>query len=348
MNIEQLDTWLDDREKNKLISLLIFRVGLTRTRAEYFLRLWVYLLMKQQKEQLQYQIPLKKLQLPKGAVECTYREAAEIFYADKEKGSERSAGMMIDKMVDLKLIKKNFDGNSTYIEILPINSLLINSLFVSPVSSAAVQLEIDDFNPRCDAIPIANLIAENNSWMNRNLNAAPNRIARILRNWANQYSRGMRVLRRCDNLNPVGFYLLYPVASESEGNFFNPPSQSFYINSITATDPLKMANVGETNCQAIFIRIWTIDRSYFQEYCITFIEDVRETLIQIKQDFPNICDIYSLVIHPLYGDLTRALGFQKITKDPQSSIYWIYLPFDRCLSLDFKQVLKSSSEYEYF
>ena len=62
--------------------------------------------MKQQKEQLQYQIPLKKLQLPKGAVECTYREAAEIFYADKEKGSERSAGMMIDKMVDLKLIKK--------------------------------------------------------------------------------------------------------------------------------------------------------------------------------------------------------------------------------------------------
>ena len=36
MNIEQLDTWLDDREKNKLISLLIFRVGLTRTRAEYF------------------------------------------------------------------------------------------------------------------------------------------------------------------------------------------------------------------------------------------------------------------------------------------------------------------------
>ena len=87
---------------------------------------------------------------------------------------------------------------------------MINSLFVSPVSSATVQLEIDDFNPRCDAIPIANLIAENNSWMNRNLNAAPNRIARILRNWASQYSRGMRVYAVATILIQLDFIYFIP------------------------------------------------------------------------------------------------------------------------------------------
>ncbi len=35
----------------------------------------------------------------------------------------------------------------------------------------------------------------------------------VLRQWASsQYPSGMRVLRRADNLNPVGFYLMYPTA----------------------------------------------------------------------------------------------------------------------------------------
>jgi len=337
MNIEQLHTWLEEREKNRLISLSIEKVGLTRTRAEYFLRLWVYLLLKQKKQEgLEWKTPIAKLQLPRGAVECTYREAAELFYADKERGSDRAAGMMIDKMVSLKLIKKYFDGNSTYIEILPINSLLTD-----PVSPVKIQLKLDDFNPRCDAVPIANLLAENYNWMNRNITAAPHRIARLLRDWAGQYAKGMRVLRRCDNLNPVGFYLLYPVARESESNFFNSPSKSIHLSSIADTDPFKMAIPGDKNCQAIFVRSWTIEPAYLQEYRTLFIEDLREVLKAMQEDFPNICDLYTIIIHPIYEDIVRVLGFQKITKDPQSSMSWIYLPIDRFFSLDLKQVLKS-------
>jgi hypothetical protein len=68
--------------------------------------------------------------------------------------------------------------------------------------------------------------------MNRNAKAIPHRISGLLRGWAKDYTTGMRVLRRVDNLNPVGFYLLYPTAEESEGNFFTSPNKSLHVSAI--------------------------------------------------------------------------------------------------------------------
>ncbi|MEG4198107.1 hypothetical protein [Microcoleus sp. Pol12A5] len=335
MDIEELDAWYSQSQRRTAVSLLMKRVGVTRTRAECFVRLWVYLSVKQlQESQPRLKPPLTKLELPSTEVLCTHREAAELFYSDSDRGSDRAAGMMLDKLAALGLIKKHFDGNTTEIEIQPVPEILNISEPQKPV-----QLQLDDFNPRCDAIPVANLLATNYNWMNRNTNAVPQKIAKILRFLARQYSKGMRVLRRSDNLNPVGFYLLYPTASESEVNFFNAPSKSLHLSSISDMDPFNMALPGDQNSQSVFIRSWMIDPQYLSEYRITFLEDTQKVLSEMQTDFPNICDLYTLMIHPMYEKQALALGFHKTSSDSQLSVYWMYLALDRFLALNIKEAL---------
>ncbi|MEG4443729.1 hypothetical protein QUB47_14540 [Microcoleus sp. AT9_B5] len=336
MDITKLDTWYSPSQRRTAVSLLMKRVGVTRTRAECFIRLWVYLSVKQlQESQPRLKPPLAKLEVPATEVQCTHREAAELFYCDSDRGSDRAAGMMLDKLAALGLIKKHFDGNTTAIEIQPVSEILNVAEPQNPV-----QLQLDNFNPRCDAIPVANLLATNYNWMNRNTNAVPHKIAKILRLLSSQYSKGMRVLRRSDNLNPVGFYLLYPTATESEVNFFNAPSKSLHLSSISDIDPFNMALPGDQNCQSVFIRSWMIDPQYLSEYRITFLEDTQKVLGEMPTDFPNLCDLYTLMIHPMYEKQALALGFHKTSSDSQLSVYWMYLALDRFLALDIKEALR--------
>ncbi|MBF2034823.1 MAG: hypothetical protein IGR92_04905 [Leptolyngbyaceae cyanobacterium T60_A2020_046] len=69
-------------------------------------------------------------------------------------------------------------------------------------------------------------------------------------------------------------------------------------------------------------------------YRVPFLQDVQQTLGRMQQDFPNLCDIHALVIHPSYEALASALGFQKTHRDFPTSLYWMYLPLDRFLALD--------------
>lgn len=137
--------------------------------------------------------------------------------------SDRAAGMMLDKLVALGLIQKQFDGNTTNIKIQYEPELFI----ASDCPTELVKLHVDTFNPRTDAIGVANLLARNYNWMNKNTSTAPERIARLLRQWAAQYPLGMRVLRRCDNLNPVGFYLLYPMPLNQRAIFLALPARAY-------------------------------------------------------------------------------------------------------------------------
>jgi hypothetical protein len=336
MDITKLNAWYSQSQRRTAVSLLMKRVGVTRTRAECFIRLWIYLLVKQlQESQPRIKPPLAKLELPQAEIQCTHREAAELFYCDSDRGSDRAAGMMLDKLAALGLIAKHFDGNATAIQIQPVSEILNAAEPQQPV-----QLQLDNFNPRCDAILVANLLATNYNWMNRNTNAVPQKIAKILRLLASQYSKGMRVLRRCDNLNPVGFYLLYPTASESEVNFFNAPSKSLHLSSISDIDPFNMALPGDLNCQSVFVRSWMIDPQYLSEYRITFLEDTQRVLVEMQTDFPNLCDLYTLMIHPMYEKQALALGFHQTSCDSQLSVYWMYLALDRFLALDIKESLK--------
>lgn len=337
MDATELNLWFDQKRQDQIVEQLGKRVGLTRVRAECFVRLWIYLLVKQQRAQRpNLKPPLTELICPDGTVICTHREAAELFYHDKERGSDRAAGMMLDKLVALGLIKRYFDGNTTHIAIQPISEL------TNPPADELVKLQLDDFDPRCDAIPVANLLAVNYNWMSRNTDAFPHRIASLLRQWAKQYGVGMRVLRRCDNFNPVGFYLLYPTTSNSDANFFIAPSKGLHLSTMSEVDPFKLATSGDPDCVSVFIRSWMIAPVYVERYRIAFLKDIQQTLIRMQQDFPNLCDLYTLIIHPVYEELAAALGFQKTGTDSQLSVYWMYLAIDRFLALNIEATIPKS------
>lgn len=314
------------------------RVGVTRRRADCFLRLWLYVFLKDaQQRQQPLKPPLAAIAFPSNWVECSCREAAAVFYGDRDRGSDRSAGMMLDKLVALGLIRKQFDGNCTQIQIQSLPELLHR-----PVAETVAVLP-DAFDPRSDAIPIANLLAHNYNWWSRNTNAMPYRIANILRDWAVLYGAGMRVLRRCDNQNPVGFYVIFPVARQSEIRFFNPPSQALHLSRITETDPFEAATPGDETCRTVFVRSWIIDREY-QQAIIPFLQDAQMTLKAAQKDFPNLWDMYTLIIHPNYETLAQALGFQKTNVDPKLPIYWLYQSVDRFLAIEMIQLADRLTE----
>ena len=336
MTLEYLEKWFPRQYQSQYISLLMGRVGLTRRRAECFIKLWAYLWLKQQKQlSAPCAQPIQSLELPQGWVSCTCREAADLFYADSERGSDRAAGMMLDKLAALGLIKKTFDGNTLAIAIEPLPELR-----QPPEPNPPATIQPDAFDPRCDAIPVANLLATFYNWMNRNTDAVPYRIAELLRGWASQYVKGMRVLRRDDNFNPVGFYLLYPTKRESEVNFFGPPSKGLHLSAVSDIDPFEMALPGDLQCRSIFVRSWMIDTPYRDQAQITFLEDAQQTLSQMRRDFPHLCDLHTLIIHPSLEELAQTVGFQKNSSDSQSSVYWMYLALDRFLATDISQAFK--------
>ncbi|MEL7352549.1 MAG: hypothetical protein AAF171_07130 [Cyanobacteria bacterium P01_A01_bin.116] len=353
MDTEQLNRWFPQKQQQQIAQQLSQRVGLTRTRADYFVRLWVYLLFKQQQEQQQEQPkkqqkaqtisdlalpPLEALTPLSSAVSCSHSEAARLFYDGKDQGSDRAAGMMLDKLAALGLITKHFDGNTTRIDI----ALNPDTLYQSPETAiaASTALQLDDFDPRCDAVPVANLLAINYGWMNRTLEIVPHRITRLLRRWAGQYTTGMRVLRRTDNLNPVGFYLMYPTDAASEVAFSSSPNKGLHLASLNPIDPFTMATPGDLDCTAVFIRSWMIDPLYLELYRVLFLQDVQLTLTKMQQDFPNLCDLHTLIIHPSYEALAQALGFQKmgLQTNRDTQLYWMYQALDRYLALDISAI----------
>jgi hypothetical protein len=331
METAELAAWLCQEEQEALINYLGTKVGLTRVRAECFVRLWIYLTVKaQQKQHPNLQPPLTELLDLATPVSCTHREAATLFYGDKEKGSDRAAGMMLDQLAALGLIEKSFDGNTTNIKIN-----VTSEIIPEKETAKRYPLVIDEFDPRSDAIPVATLLAQNYNWMNRNCETLPHRISRLLRQWSRKYAKGLRVLRRSDTDHPVGFYLLYPTASVSEPMFFDAPSKGLHLSRMASVDPFQIAIPGDPDCCAVFVRSWMIQREYQGKYQIPFLQDAQKTLIRMQQeDFPNLCDLYTLIIHPSYEKLADSLGFQRMSRDPQLSIYWMYQALDRFVALD--------------
>ena len=331
---KSLQHWLPKEQHQRYITLLMRRVGMTRRRAECFVQLWLYLFLKDSWTPKSVLLPpVTELAFPQGWVECSCREVAELFYEDQERGSDRSAGMMLDKLAALGLIRKLFNGNCTQIEIQPLPELLDRV-----AKEPRAYVEPDAFNPHCDAIPIANLLASNYSWLDRNVDIVPYRIANILRDWASQYVTGMRVLRRHDNQNPVGFYTFIPIVRESEIKFFSLPKEGLHLSRVTSVDPFEIAKSGDQGCRSVFVRSWMIENIYREDAQINFLEDAQKTLALMKEDFPNLWDMYTLIIHPSYEELARLLGFQKNGSEPKMSIYWMYQSVDRFLALDMKQV----------
>jgi len=338
-----LDAYFSKTHQRTHTAALIQRGGLTRRRAEYFVRLWAYLQLKHQvaASELDPQ-PFTQLSPLPEAVACTHREASELFYSGQERGSDRAAGMMIDRFVALGLLEKWFDGQSLCLQVRSLPELQVTQ---TPTHQST-ELVADAFNPRTDAVPTANLIARSYAELiqsNRSLKdplAASHKIVRVLRGWANQYPQGMRVLRRKDNRNPVAITVLYPIHSNSEGIFFQPFSKGVYLTADNEEDPFQAAESGDLTCTAIYVRAWTIDMPYLKREAIRLLlKDTQQAMRELRNDFPNLCDIYSAFIHPAYEELKLALGFQEVSSDKQRSYSWIYLALDNFLALDMDELV---------
>ncbi|MEA5467062.1 hypothetical protein [Leptothoe sp. PORK10 BA2] len=330
MTPECLDQFFPKSQQQQYVQRLLGRVGLTRRRADCFVRLWAYLQLKQ----TDIAEPLEQLKPIDLWVDCTCREAAALFYAESERGSERSAGMMLDKLMALGLIQKQFDGNTIAIAIPQPPEL-------HQIQAQPVDVFADQFDPRCDAIPVANLLASRYNWMNNNTTAVPYRISELLRQWAEGYSRGMRVLRRSDNLNPVGFCLLYPTARDAEIHFFGPPTKGLHLSSMATDDLFTLAPSGDDTCRSVFIRSWNVLPEY-EDQSLLLLQDTQTTLRAMQQDYPNLCDVHTLIIHRHYEPLAKALGFQKTGLDSQAAVYWMYLALDRFLGIDMEDLPRAA------
>ena len=130
---------------------------------------------------------------------------------------------------------------------------------------------------------------------------------------------------------------IYPTKQESEIKFFEPPSRGLHLSQVADIDPFQMVMSGDETCRSIFVRSWVIDSNYRQASQISLLLDSQQTLRRMQQDFPNLCDMYTLIVHPSYAELCLALGFQKTSADPKMPLYWMYQAVDRFLKLDMQK-----------
>lgn len=329
---EEINQWFPVEVQHRYVDQVAGQSGLTRRQAICFVRLWAYACRQQE----QSQMPLEALSPEAYQLTCSHREAADLFYWDQPRGSERAAGLMINQLVKKHLVKRTtFDGFPSQLSLQIPPSFLPQTLPPSPT-----QVEADAFDARRDAPLIASFLDESYSWVSQRTESTSFKITRVLRRWATQYPKGLRVLRQVSEGSPVGFAAFYPAHPNSEEMFHSPPSSSLHLVTLDDTDPIQLASSGDPECYVVFVRGWQFKPEY---WCYTnvceFLEDSQATLRAMQQEFPNLSDIYTITIHPNLEAFAVALGFKPMKADPNSSLRWYYIALDHFLSLDADETL---------
>lgn len=326
-----INLWFPPVHQDRYIQHLVGQSGLTRRQATCFVRLWGYAHLQQGQAP-----PITGLSGHVGTFDCSHSQAADLFYSDHHRGSERSAGMMIDQLVTKHLVRREpFDGGPTRLR------LQIPDSFLPKESSAqGTQLYADAFNVRTDASLVAAFLEESYSWVSQRSEVTSFKITKVLRQWATQYPHGLRVLRKVADDEPVGFAAFFPTHPDSEEKFHRPPSVSLHLSTLDDQDPIQVAAPGDERCYAVFVRGWQIHLHYWNyATACQLLQDSQATLTQMQEGYPNLCDIYTITIHPRLEALALALGFRAMKADPHSSLRWYYTPLDHFLRLDVDEAL---------
>jgi hypothetical protein len=319
-----------DRQKHYITAFLRCG-GFTRRRSECFVRLWGYLLWRYQIETdgPQTAVVIDELTLLPEFVSCTHREAAVLFYPEGEKGSDRAAGMMMDRLVALGVLDKQFDGQTQCWRIREHPEL------VDTESDARVTVFADSFDPVVDAVQAAKLMTRSFSELVRDEAMTAHKITKCLRQWSKTYPGSINVLRRQDTQNPVGVLILYPTAESSERLFFDTPSKGLYLTNDKSDDPFAMADPGDPTCTCVYVRAWVIDPTYLNAQTMELlIKTTQAMTAAMRQDYPALCDMFSLIIHPSYEQLRKIMGFETTAQDRQRAYKWVYLAIDRYLAVN--------------
>lgn len=331
----KVEEWFPRDIQNQYIDHIVHQPGLkiTRRQATYFVRLWGYGYLTHHGVTA---APISRLNRQMGSFYCSHSDAADLFYTETA-GTPRAAGQMVDKLASKNLLRRGeADGVATRL------SLNIPQSFELPEQEANDTFFADAFDPRNDATPVASLLEDVYSYDPERPESMLHNIKRGLRQWARKYPEGLRVLRRDSTHEPVGFAAFSPTHPDSEEKFDLAPSLSVHLSrlNVREEDPIKVASKGDPDCYTVFVRSWQIQLNVWNyETACLFLKDSHNTLEKMRDDFPNMSDIYTIAIHPLSENFALTLGFRMIKADPNSSLRWLYMPLDRFLALDYEDVL---------
>ncbi|MGF1460329.1 MAG: hypothetical protein ACFBSG_15050 [Leptolyngbyaceae cyanobacterium] len=332
-----INDWFPLVRQTLYIDAIAGQSGLTRRQACCFIRLWGYASVQSAIRQ----VPIHTLPASVEPVSCSHRAAADLFYCDQSRGSERSAGMMIDQLVAKHLVKREtFDGGPTRL------SLYIPHSFLLPTHQPVRQeLYTDSFDVRQDASQVAVFLEDVYGWVSQRTETTSFKILKVLRRWAQAYPTGLRVLRAKADDETVGFAAFYPTHSDSEENFHRSPTSSLHLSTLDDHDPIRVASSGDEDCYAVFIRSWQIQPDYWNYSTVCqFLADAQSTLSTMRETFPNLCDMYAIAIHPSLETLAFALGFKPMKADATCSLRWIHMSLDQFIGLDIDETL---ADYDF-
>ncbi|MBT9313268.1 hypothetical protein IXB28_13715 [Leptothoe kymatousa TAU-MAC 1615] len=331
-NVEE---WFPRDIQNKYIEHIVHQPGfkITRRQATYFVRLWGYGYLMHQGMAA---APISTLNRQISSFYCSHSDAADLFYTETS-GTPRAAGQMIDKLASKNLLRRGeADGVATRL------SLNIPQSFEPTDPEVEDSFFTDAFDARNDATLVASLLEDVYSYDPERPESMLYNIKKGLRQWARKYPEGLRVLRRESTGEPIGFSAFLPAHPDSEEKFDLAPSLSVHLSRLDVRDedPIQVATKGDPDCYAVFVRSWQIQLNLWTyETACTFIKDSHQTLQTIREDFPNLSDIYTIAIHPLSENFALTLGFRATKADPNSSLRWLYMPLDRFLALDYEDIL---------
>ncbi|NEQ48800.1 MAG: hypothetical protein F6K11_01525 [Leptolyngbya sp. SIO3F4] len=331
-----VEEWFPIEIQTQYIEHIVHQPGLkiTLRQATYFVRLWGYGYLIQDGIE---QAPITTLHRHIGSFYCSHSDAADLFYTQTN-GTPRAAGQMLDKLASKNLLKRGeADGVATRL------SLNIPQSFELPKEDNNNDTFYpDEFDPRNDATLVANFLEKVYSYDPERPESMLYNIKRGLRQWARQYPDGLRVLRRASTQEPVGFSAFLPAHPDSEEKFDLSPSHSLHLSRLDARkeDPIQTATKGDPDCYTVFVRSWQIElNAWTYETACIFIRDSQLVLTKLRNEFPNLSDIYTISIHPFAEDFAITLGFRATKADPSSSLRWLYMPLDKFLALDYEDVL---------
>lgn len=330
--------WFPEKIQQRYARHLIGKSGLTPTQARHFVRLWGYGYLVQ--NGLEY-APITTLDRRISSFFCSQSDAAALFYTES-RGAPRSAGLMINQFVAKQLVRRElFSGNKTRI------SLSIPESFELPGNTSPGKIYADAFNPRNDLPQIALLLEGLFSFDHKRPKSILNNLRRGIRAWSQRFPAGLRVLRLSPKNNPIGFAAIFPIHPDSDIVFDLPPSQSFYLNRfhLDAEDSIQFAHPGDPQCRIAYIRSWEIHRDFWNYHnALMMTQDTQATVRKLCKDYPELSQVYSIAIHPRLAAFATALGFESMTPDPNTSLYWLYISLDNFLALDAEELL---ADFDY-
>ena len=311
-------------------------IRLTNIQAEHLVRLWGYGYVQDHSLDRK---PIEILTCRVSSFCCSHSEAASLLYVGRKvEGSARSAGLMLRKLESMRLMQcKSVKGSYTKI------SLNIPQTFELPEELNDGSIFPDRFNPRNDAPTVANFLKSLHYHDAKQSQSLGRDLTKMLRGWSKQYPDGLRVLRHAQTQKPVAIVAILPVHPDSESNFDLPPSESLYLPKIQTGEenPIKVAESGNPHCCAAYMCSWHIKPGYWKyEIALHLTKETKLVLQKMQKNYPELSDVYSMILHPHHEDFAIKAGFEIIHSEPNMFQHWIYISLDHFLESNSEDILR--------